>query len=88
MLELLDVLPPSYDFANGMFSVLPRAVFFPRAMTLFTLILMSVTVLITLATAVTKIRRELTDAKRRRELNAWQLRQLLPEEPAPRLRGV
>lgn len=82
-LEAFGVVSASYRFEDGVMSILPRMVRFPTAPTLLTLAFASLGTILTLSVAVSRIRDELTKAERRLQLQAWQLRQLVPEDLPP-----
>ncbi|MCE9575616.1 MAG: serine/threonine protein kinase [Deltaproteobacteria bacterium] len=82
-LEAIGAIPASYRFTSGTMEVLPRLVYHPAAAAVIALSIASLATLLSLATAVWKIRALLTEAEERVELSAWQLRQMVPRAPAP-----
>lgn len=78
ILEAFGVWPAAYAFEEGRMIVLPRMVFFPAAATLTVTVFASLATFVTLAIAVSRVRMMLTDAERTLQLQAWQLRQLVP----------
>ena len=77
-LELAGVIAPSYRFDGGVMVLVPRMVHHPEAPTLLALVLGSMATIVTLAFAITRMRGMLSDAELRLQLQAWQLRQLVP----------
>ncbi|MEI8258672.1 MAG: serine/threonine-protein kinase, partial [Deltaproteobacteria bacterium] len=78
-LEQLGVVTPGYRFTHGIFEILPRATALPEVQTLVTLLLTSLGMMYFPTRAVGRIRDSLAAAERRVFVQAWQLRQLVPE---------
>ncbi|NUP10873.1 MAG: protein kinase [Polyangiaceae bacterium] len=78
VLELVGVFPAAYAFEDGRMIMTPRMLFFPRDPTLFVMAFSSLATFVMLAIAVSRVRLMLTDAERAVQLQAWQLRQLVP----------
>jgi hypothetical protein len=82
LLEWLGVLPPSYSFAAGRWVIMPKVFdISPLATQAFVL----TAIVGTIAPAcffVARLRRAYADAERKLQLQAWQLRQILPDAPA------
>jgi serine/threonine-protein kinase len=79
-LELLGVLPRSFIFRDNALVLVPRAVDLPPTATLAFLLVSSVAMVLTPIVAVGRIRDQLSNAERRLFLQAWQLRQAVPDE--------
>jgi hypothetical protein len=77
VLGALGLVEPSYAFHDGVMSVLPMMVRLPELATTLSLVLACVLTIGTLALSVTRIRDDLSNAERRLQLQAWQLRQLV-----------
>jgi hypothetical protein len=79
ILQLLDVLPARYSFANGAITILPSLVEFPeRASWVFLLVANCLTVIVA-NLLVGRAVGALLRAERRLFTQAWRLRQFLPE---------
>jgi serine/threonine-protein kinase len=79
-LEWAGVLAPSYSFAPGQLVIHARMLDLPRGATLTFLLLTSVGMVLTPFLFLSNIRDALFSAQRRLQLQAWQLRQLVPDE--------
>ncbi|MFT3773771.1 MAG: serine/threonine-protein kinase [Minicystis sp.] len=79
-LEMAGVLPPAYTFHAGLWQVMPRATELPAVQTTLCLLLTSVAMVIVPALMVGRMRDALAAAERRQFLQAWHLRQLVPNE--------
>jgi serine/threonine-protein kinase len=85
-LEQLGVLPPSMRFdASGM-TLLPRVHDLAPGKTVVFLLLANVAVIVTAAIFVARFRDALLASERRLHFQAWQLRQLVPDEAVPSMR--
>jgi serine/threonine-protein kinase len=82
-LELLHVVPPSYVFANGSVTILPRMTDLPAQQTLWVMVATSVALVITPTFVAGRVHDALAAAERRLFMQAWQLRQLVPDEALP-----
>ncbi|MGK3986847.1 serine/threonine-protein kinase [Sorangium sp. So ce136] len=78
-IEYSGLLPPSYQFTNGAMIILPQAVEHSRIPTMTALTLTTLFMLVVPAFMMGQHQHALRDAERRACLQAWQLRQLLPE---------
>jgi eukaryotic-like serine/threonine-protein kinase len=79
-LEWAGVLPPSYSFTPGALVIRAQMLDFPGTATQAFLLLVSVATVITPFLFLSNIRDALFAAQRRLQLQAWQLRQLVPDE--------
>lgn len=82
-LELTGVLPASYVFHDGALTILPQMVSLDKGPSVALLCGMSVLLIVTPAMALWNLHRKITTDERRILLQAWHLRQLLPEHAAP-----
>jgi tRNA A-37 threonylcarbamoyl transferase component Bud32 len=82
-LEWAGVIAPSYVFANGTIVVLPHLLDLPRTPTLVTLAVMTLGTIVLGSLFLSQMRRTLDAAQRRLVFQAWQLRQLVPDEAQP-----
>jgi serine/threonine-protein kinase len=80
LLERLDILPRSLVFKDGGIVIVPHIVEMPETGTLLFLLLANLAAIVTGALFVARFRDALVDAERRLQFQAWQLRQLVPEE--------
>ncbi len=80
VLQLADVLPASYRFANGEVSLLPGMTDLPRLPTIVFLIVTHVVMICALLWFVYALRRTALDAERRLQVQAWQLAQIVPDD--------
>jgi eukaryotic-like serine/threonine-protein kinase len=88
MLEQLGVLPPSMRFdADGM-TLLPRVHDLAPGKTLVFLLLANVAVIVTATIFVARFRDALLESERRLHFQAWQLRQLVPDDAVPSMHGA
>ncbi|MFO0560661.1 MAG: serine/threonine-protein kinase [Polyangiales bacterium] len=78
-LELAGIVPPSFAFRDGALVLLPRAVNFSATPTLLFLLAVSVAVVLTPTLVTGRIRDQLSDAEKKLFLQAWQLRQAVPD---------
>jgi hypothetical protein len=83
-LQLVGVLPPSYDFADGTLRILPGMADLPPIPTLILLVIAHLIVVIGSIGFVWRLRCAHRDVERRLALQAWQLSQLVPEVEPPR----
>lgn len=87
--EVLGVTPRSYIFQGGAMTILPHAVSLVEVPTMVSLTLVNLLLAIAPALLVGRLHRALRASERRSMLQAWHLRQLLPDEaraatfPAP-----
>jgi serine/threonine-protein kinase len=79
VLEALHLLPTAYDFHDGVMSILPRAVALPRDGILGFLLLASLNLVAAPAIYIGRLRERAAKAEERLFLQAWSLRQLVPE---------
>ena len=77
--ELAGILPRSYLFENGAMIILPQAVQHAEAPTLTALTLSALFMIVAPAWMMGRLQQALRDAEARAFLQAWQMRQLLPE---------
>ncbi|WP_438014536.1 serine/threonine-protein kinase [Sorangium sp. So ce315] len=78
-IEFSGILPRSYEFTDGAMVILPQAVEHSRIPTMTALTLTTLFMLVVPAFMMGQHQHALRDAERRAFLQAWQLRQLLPE---------
>ncbi len=78
--ELAGLVPPSYAFRDGAMIILPRSVTLSPVPTLIALLVSSVFMAIVPGVLVARLQRTLHDAEQRAFLQAFRLRNLLPEE--------
>ncbi|MGK3991926.1 serine/threonine protein kinase [Sorangium sp. So ce1024] len=78
-IEFSGILPPSYEFTDGAMVILPQVVEHSRIPTMTALTLTTLFMLVVPAFMMGQHQHALRDAERRAFLQAWQLRQLLPE---------
>ena len=78
VLQYLGVLAPSYAFTDGGITILPNVTSFPKTATFAALIAAGLGVIIAPVVAITSVRRSLAEAEQRLHMQAWQLRQLVP----------
>ncbi len=79
LLELAGIVSPSYAFHDGGMHILPRATLLPQTPTLVLLFVITISTIVTTILFVDRVRRALDRAEQRLHLQAWQLRQLVPE---------
>ncbi|MDI1437541.1 protein kinase domain-containing protein [Polyangium sorediatum] len=79
-LELLGVIPRSYMFQNGTMVILPQGVSLPEVPTLVALTLGSVFLIVAPSVIMGRVQLALREAEMRSAMQAWHLRQLLPDE--------
>jgi serine/threonine-protein kinase len=82
-LELIGLVPPAYRFADGAIHVLPRMTALPANQTLPLLLAINVALVVTPGVMAGRVRDALAEAERRLFLQAWQLRQVLPDGARP-----
>ncbi|HEY3817132.1 MAG TPA: protein kinase [Polyangiaceae bacterium] len=82
-LQWLGVLPSSYLFAHGALTIEPVMLSFPAVPTHVFLLVSNVALVITGCAMMARFRNTLTAAEERLHVQAWQLRQLVPEEARP-----
>ncbi len=85
LLERTGVLAPSYSFRSGEMSILPNVCELDERVTLGFLSIASVFLLLVCSMSIRRIRNALTAAEERLSVQAWQLRQLVPEQARRRL---
>jgi hypothetical protein len=83
-LELTGVLAPSYQFHDGVITVIPHMTALQPVPTIVTLTLTSVGTIVALCVYLMHLRQTLRDAQTRLHLHAWHLRQLVPGGAAAR----
>jgi serine/threonine-protein kinase len=81
LLELLGAVPPSYVFADGNITILARGLRFAPSITLPMLMYTSLAFVALPPIFLGRMRDALSAAERQLFLQAWHLRQLLPEKP-------
>ena len=79
-LELLAILPRSYVFQNGTMVILPQGVSLPEVPTLVALTVTSVFLIVAPSLILGRVQLALREAEMRSAMQAWHLRQLLPDE--------
>jgi serine/threonine-protein kinase len=83
-LQVLGVLPPSYDFADGTLRILPGMTDLPATPTLLLLSLANLIVVAGSIVFVWRLRCTHRELERKLALHAWQFAQLVPDaEPPP-----
>jgi serine/threonine-protein kinase len=82
-LELAGVLPAAYAFDRGAISILPVMVEFPPLPTHLMLLGASIMLIVIASTTLARFRDILTRVEERLHVQAWQLRQLVPEQVRP-----
>jgi serine/threonine-protein kinase len=82
-LQWLGVVPSSYVFEHGALSIQPVMLSFPAIPTHVFLLVANVALVITGCAMMARFRNTLTAAEERLHVQAWQLRQLVPEEARP-----
>jgi serine/threonine-protein kinase len=80
VLQWAGLFAPSYVFAGGAMAMVPHAVSFPARPTLVVLLVLNLANVIVPSFLVGRVRDALADARRRVELHAWHLRQLVPSD--------
>lgn len=85
-LQYFGFLPPTYLFKDGVIKVLPWAVEFPEGATLIMLVASTIMTLVLGNLLAGRAVEALVRAERRLFVQAWRLRQLLPEQQASSLR--
>jgi eukaryotic-like serine/threonine-protein kinase len=78
-LELCGVVRASYAFHGGSMNILPLNTSLPEIPTLVLLSVMTLSTIVCAVVFVDRVRRALDRAEQRLHLQAWQLRQLVPE---------
>jgi len=76
LLELAGILPSSYAFADGHFTIVPQAVTFTRGWSLAVLAGATLLALVIPCAIVRNVREQLSRAERERLLQAWQFQRL------------
>ncbi len=79
-LELLGIIPRSYAFQNGTMLILPQGVSFAEVPTIVALTLGSVFLIVAPSLIMGRVQLALREAEMRSAMQAWHLRQLLPDE--------
>jgi serine/threonine-protein kinase len=80
LLEAMGVLPRSVVFEDGLIKILPRVIAYPPVPTFGVLALVSLALSTLPLVLLLKMRATMIDSERRLFLQAWHLRQFLPEE--------
>lgn len=80
LLELSGVAPPSFVVRDGALVLLPRAVDFGPVPTTVFLVVAAIAMVLTPAILTGRIRDQLADAEKKLFLQAWQLRQAVPDD--------
>ncbi|HEY5242381.1 MAG TPA: hypothetical protein VIJ22_12970, partial [Polyangiaceae bacterium] len=75
--------PPSYVFEHCVLSIQPVMLSFPAIPTHVFLLVSNVALVITGCAMMARFRNTLTAAEERLHVQAWQLRQMVPEEARP-----
>jgi serine/threonine-protein kinase len=78
-LEIAGCLPPSYRFDNDTLIVSSAALHLPAVPTKLFLLVANLAVVVSATVMIARMRDRLTETERHLHLNAWQLRQLVPE---------
>jgi serine/threonine protein kinase len=79
MLERVGILSPSYQFHDGQMIVVPNICALSEGMTLGFLGFGTILFMLAGGASIRRVRNALSDAEARLSLQAWQLRQLVPE---------
>ncbi|MDI1484721.1 serine/threonine-protein kinase [Polyangium sp. y55x31] len=79
-LELCGIISRSYAFQNGALVILPQGVSLPELPTLVALTLANVFLIVAPSVIMGRVQLALREAEMRSAMQAWHLRQLLPEE--------
>jgi serine/threonine-protein kinase len=82
-LQLCRILPSSYVFDRGTMTIVPLMVAFPPAMTHLFLLSSSVLLILVGSIMHARFRDMLTNVEQHLHVQAWQLRQLVPERVLP-----
>ena len=82
-LQVLGVIPASYAFGNGSVTVEPIMLSFPAVPTHGVLLLSNIALIVTGCAMMARFRNTLTGAEERMHVQAWQLRQLVPDAARP-----
>jgi hypothetical protein len=85
VLEVAGVFPPAYEFRDDTLIVLANAVHFPPIATRAFIVVASLTVIVSSALLIARMRDILTIKERQLHLQTWQLRQLVPEEASAQI---
>jgi serine/threonine-protein kinase len=80
--ELVGLVPPSYAFHDGAMTILPRAVTLSPFPTMVALLVGSVFMVIAPGVLMGRLQGVLQKAEERAFLQAWRLKNLLPDEAA------
>jgi eukaryotic-like serine/threonine-protein kinase len=78
--ELSGVIPRSYAFQGGVMTILPQAVSLPEGPTLFALTVANLFMILAPGLLMSKLQRTIREAEKQSILQAWHLRQLVPDE--------
>jgi serine/threonine-protein kinase len=78
-LEIAGLLPPSYRFEGDTLIVSSAALHLPAVPTKLFLLVANLAVVVSATVMIARMRDRLLDTEKRLHLNAWQLRQLVPE---------
>ncbi len=82
VMELAGIVPRSFVFREGALVLLPRAVEFAPTPTLAFLVLVGLAMVLTPTVVTGRIRDQLSEAEQKLFLQAWQLRQAVPDDSA------
>lgn len=77
-LEKLGILAPSYRFGSESIEILANATYFAAGPAEFMLVAITIAVIVMPAVLTTRVRRLLQSLQERLEVQAWQLRQVVP----------
>ncbi len=83
VLERVGVLPPSMQFDAAGMTLLPRVNELAPGKTVVFLLLANIAVIVTATVFVARFRDALLESERRLHFQAWQLRQLVPDDAVP-----
>jgi serine/threonine-protein kinase len=83
VLQWLGLVPSSYVFAHGALTIQPVMLYLPPVPTHLFLLVSNVALVITGCAMMARFRNTLTAAEERLHVQAWQLRQLVPEQARP-----
>jgi hypothetical protein len=78
-LQLAGIAPPTYAFEGGRMEIVAVMNDLRPVATQVTLFITSVALIVTLSVFFARVRDALTDAQTKLQMQAWQLRQLVPE---------
>jgi hypothetical protein len=84
VLELIDVIPRSYEFHDGKMGILPQGLALPETQTLCALTLGTIFLIVAPAVIMGRVQIALRNAETRSAMQTWHLRHLLPDEARPK----